>query len=344
MPLYYDKDFVWAAKYPFDKRSIDLLQSLSISMVDIIEDKPLIDEAFKEIEDAIVKGYLNYDPLANPYRKFVLFYLELLIVRAIGIPYVENRFIEAVSRNIYKDLSKEDRDVLLVLGGNLGFKYKLDPKVGNDFIGIFFTDFLKFSRRLSGKHWRIYYFPIRTGYVYIRWKMYIRLLLEAIKVKIYEMILNIEKIPDVIVEESEKFVEKISSHLPRKTISSFDIQERDINNYPPCIKYIIRNIGKGLSHPARFTLVTFLNSMGYSKEEIIQMFNVTPDFNEKVTRYQVEHILGYRGGKIRYNVPSCRKITSYNICFPDDICKSFGVLHPLKYVYIKKRGKKIKNE
>ncbi|GEM_PF-1965889 len=341
MPIVIDEDFEWAAKYPFDKKSIQLLQSLSLSINEILEDKELLKEAFKEIEDIIKKGTLEWNPIENHYRKFIIFYLELLIVRALESSYIENRFIEALSKRIYKILSREAFDVLVKLGSNLGLRYKIDQYFGDTHIGIFFIDFLRFSRRLSSRHWRIYYFPIRDGYIYVKKRQYIRLLSEAIKSKIYELILSVEKVPDYILEESKKFyIDKLSIHIPKHTSNKFDVKTKDIEIFPPCIKYALKNVGSGLSHPARFTLVTFLNAVGYTKEEIINIFNVTPDFNEKVTRYQVEHILGIRGGKIRYKVPSCRKIVSYNFCYADDTCKRFGILHPLKYVYLKKRSKR----
>ena len=47
------------------------------------------------------------------------------------------------------------------------------------------------------------------------------------------------------------------------------------------------------------------------------MFRNMPDFNEKITRYQVEHLAGLRGSGKRYRTYSCEKMKSLGLCKAD---------------------------
>jgi len=96
---------------------------------------------------------------------------------------------------------------------------------------------------------------------------------------------------------------------------------------PPCIERLIKELqhGENLSHFARFTLATFLIHAGWTTiDQIVDLFRNAPDFDEKVTRYQVEHLAGKRGGK-KYDPPSCARIRQEGLCVAD--C---GVRHPLE--------------
>jgi len=336
-----DKTFIWAVKYPFDKKSIELLASLEISLEEILSDESFLEDAKKRLKIILKEGRLTPSISRNPYRDFVIFYLQVLLVKAMGVGYVERRFIDVYSKFSSAFLSKEDEDNIRELAENLGISTELLEVNGGKYFGVPFYDFLKLSKRLSDRFWRLYYFPISNGNVLLTRKSFIRLLQEAVKIRLFEIVLSVEKIPEGISDAAQTLLEEVGDLIPKtRADHTRDFTTREVDHYPPCIKYLLANIGKGLGHSARFTLVAFLSTMGYDKEEIIQMFNVTPDFNEKMTRYQVEHIFGLRGGKTRYSVPSCRKIVSYGFCKADDICKRYTVIHPLKYVYIKKRYRK----
>ena len=89
-------------------------------------------------------------------------------------------------------------------------------------------------------------------------------------------------------------------------------------------------IGKGtnLAHTARFALVSFLLQINMSPDQVIALFNTSPDFDEEQTRYQVEHIAGSTG--TQYKPPSCATMTTYGNCpGEDELCRRVG--HPLSY-------------
>jgi DNA primase large subunit len=82
-----------------------------------------------------------------------------------------------------------------------------------------------------------------------------------------------------------------------------------------------------LVHLARFALVSFLIQINISVDQIVGLFNTSPDFDQEKTRYQVEHIAGASGTK--YKPPSCATMATYGNCpGENELCRR--IRHPLK--------------
>jgi len=101
--------------------------------------------------------------------------------------------------------------------------------------------------------------------------------------------------------------------------------------YPPCIKHAIEILEKGenLPHSGRFMLATFLLSKGQSVEEIAPLFKNAPDYNERVTLYQLNHLAGTSGSGTHYSCPSCEKLKTQNLCFAIPECDN--IINPLQF-------------
>ena len=102
---------------------------------------------------------------------------------------------------------------------------------------------------------------------------------------------------------------------------------------PPCIAAILAKIANGedISHVENFTVAAYLLNTGHSVDEVIEVFRNRSDFNEKIARYQVEHIAGLRGSRTRYRPPSCAKMRTYGLCIEDGRKCPRGVRNPLDY-------------
>lgn len=100
--------------------------------------------------------------------------------------------------------------------------------------------------------------------------------------------------------------------------------------YPPCIKHAIAVLEKGenLPHSGRFMLATFLLSRGQTIDQIAPLFKNAPDYNERITLYQLNHLAG-NSGSTKYSCPSCEKIKSQNLCFPVPMCDN--IFNPLQF-------------
>jgi len=77
--------------------------------------------------------------------------------------------------------------------------------------------------------------------------------------------------------------------------------------------------GENVPHQGRFALTTFLHTLGMSADDIMKVFSVSPDFDPRKSRYQVEHITGVISGT-EYTPPECRTMKTYGICFPRTTC------------------------
>jgi len=94
--------------------------------------------------------------------------------------------------------------------------------------------------------------------------------------------------------------------------------------FPSCIKSVYDRIaaGRPASHIGRFALTSFLLNIGMSVEDVFKFFRSVSDFNERLTRYQVEHIAGTRGSGTRYTPPNCTTLRTHGICIlPEPECK-----------------------
>ena len=101
--------------------------------------------------------------------------------------------------------------------------------------------------------------------------------------------------------------------------------------------------GENVPHMGRFALVSFLNSLKLSTNDILKIFSTAPDYEEERTRYQIEHIAG-KISSTSYTPPGCDKMRTFGICPTDemdDLCKKKR--HPLSYYKAKwsqeKKGK-----
>ncbi len=68
-------------------------------------------------------------------------------------------------------------------------------------------------------------------------------------------------------------------------------------------------------HNQRWVLAMYLKWVGFDKEKVIEFFaKHAKDYNERITRYQVEHIYAMRGSRKDYLMPSCRWMREHNMC------------------------------
>jgi DNA primase large subunit len=83
------------------------------------------------------------------------------------------------------------------------------------------------------------------------------------------------------------------------------------SGFPPCISSMIEEMAQGghLSHYRAFTLAAVLIETGHTDDEIVAYFRPNERFDERTTRYQIEHIRG-RG----YTHLTCETAQKNGIC------------------------------
>jgi DNA primase large subunit len=85
-------------------------------------------------------------------------------------------------------------------------------------------------------------------------------------------------------------------------------------------------------------MTSFLLSIGMSVDEILNLFNISPDFGVEKTLYQIKHISGSTGS--HYKPPACDTMRTYGNCIGKDrLCEK--IKHPLSYyekrIYLKNK-------
>ena len=101
--------------------------------------------------------------------------------------------------------------------------------------------------------------------------------------------------------------------------------------------------GTNLSHAGRFSLTTFLHTIGMNVSGIAELYARSPDFDPEKTMYQVEHITGRGGSGTEYNAPACAAMRTTGLCVHrDPLCER--VAHPLSYYTVRKKDQKVKGK
>lgn len=171
-------------------------------------------------------------------------------------------------------------------------------------------------------------------------------------------IVTIERIDKRLIFK-ERIKQVIKSDLPTKFNPEFNSRLKEIVNevfgeyyeafraeygditegdFPPCISVIMRKArnGENLTHPARFSLVTFCHEIGMSDDEIVNMFKSSPKFDAHTTMYQIRHITGQEGTDV-YKVPACSSMKTNGLCAAGNNKLCEKVKHPLGYYITKKK-------
>jgi len=184
--------------------------------------------------------------------------------------------------------------------------------------------------------------PDRVGICYLVDRRFERIKMEDFDWSNYES-LRIDQVKDLLVSVSGFSVPK-----PRKVVIygkrelkplPRDPAELDkCDAVPPCIRNIIQALkaSGNPDHWQRVALVLYLKWVGYSIEDIIDLFRrYASDFNERVTTYQVRYIYGLEGSKVDWVMFSCHKMKYGNDKgFPGGLCLGCGWnRNPVTYTY-----------
>ncbi len=226
------------------------------------------------------------------------------------------------------------------------FKWKLrpiqpQPNLSNYNFALDFTDYIRNAAIIQDKRWKLTNRLLSKGEVFLTTVEISRLLEEEVRRYIEQKLqVKVKSLPPSMMNRINR-LKQLFYEKRGKTSWEEIPSEVIIFAYPPCIKTLHERISSGhhLSHIGRFTLTTFLVNIGMTTENVIDLFRSLADFNERMTRYQVEHLAGLRGSRIKYIPPRCDTLRTHGVCpGMDGICR--GVRHPLAYYRRKLRSLK----
>ena len=336
-----DKDFIPdnnrdLERYPFLSEASDYIRNAQIGFEEFNqpETQYIIDAAIERI---------NYEASGNVYEKLekrykvevLTFLATLMLVKSIGIPGVLRKYslLESMraEKFLIKDLQdsqmseKQKQSLLYKVFEDL-FKMKVDIDTQNKQIfKVKVTDYLIRAAHFHEQEWKLINRRVHGGYVYLDADETVRLIRNELSVLISQRVnnMNASVIPENIKSKAEELRTKFAPHYEYRAIA--------VTDYPPCVKHALEVMARGenLPHSARVMLATYMLAVGKPVDEIVKIYENAPDFNEGITRYQVEHLAGIKGSRTKYSVPSCDKLRNENLCFATEECN--GIINPVQF-------------
>ena len=244
-----------------------------------------------------------------------------ILVSALDDVYVVRRYALAEAVRVRELLLREeDGAALEACARALGLAF---DRSGDREFRAHLTEYLKFSVFIKDMPWKLVRQPLSHGYVTMDVERASRLVQEALRRRIDDELPR--KLSPEVVQAVEPDVAPIreAARIRKDAYQAEGFGKVDLKLIPPCMHNILAQLqrGENAPHNARFAIVTFLNKIGMTSEDIMTLFAQAPDFREDLTRYQVEHITGVTSGTT-YNVPGCDNLQTFNLCYADDLCRT----------------------
>ncbi|QLH03952.1 DNA primase [Nitrosopumilus oxyclinae] len=327
------------AKYPFLADAGQYLKDQGFSLEQFGSDpdlKQLIEKAYDRIlvaaDGKIYKSDLDGDHVSKEAalpREVFSFLLAIVLLKLSGMHTLIKRFALAEARRAEKYLEKDLANISDESKNQLAIRviddlFSVQVEKSDDYFIIPVSDYLKHSINFHEREWKLINRHVENGKVYLSPHETVRLIRKELGTYINSKIIN-AKTPTMIpgFENSVNKLVSLSKKFTTYTVST--------GEYPPCIKHAIEILEKGenLPHSGRFMLATFLLSKGQTVQQIAPLFKNAPDYNPRVTLYQLNHLAGTSGSGTQYSCPSCEKLKTQSLCFAIPECDN--IINPLQF-------------
>ncbi|RLG05313.1 MAG: hypothetical protein DRN61_00975 [Thaumarchaeota archaeon] len=331
------------AKYPFLPEAREHLAKYGISLETLADPaySKVIERAKRRILDAIELGDAvgPWNISDDDFVELASFPLSIAMIAAIGDRRLARRFALAEASLAVKLLESESPewrdDVVLRIARNV---FGMDVRVERVIVGgsgydysLSLRDYLRGATAFNKPEWKLVNRIVRRGRVLVTSHELIRLMKDRIMDHILKLVERAGRIGG-LPEPVEEAVKEIRKKIPAPIELELESVKSGPETWPPCMRAILDKLmaGENVSHFANFAIASFLTNIGFEPEEIIKFYANRPDFNERIARYQVEHIAGLRGSRTKYMTPSCSTMKTNGLCVKDGVLCG-GVKNPLTY-------------
>lgn len=338
------------AAYPFLPGAESLVAEFSPSLRDLFTD-PAFERA-REIGRARIRTAAD-DPTgatgvgelahASAEESFLSFLYARLLLSSAPTLAPLRRWAVAEAKLGWSRLRTAPTEEILDVARRLD--YEMTPEDGEVRVGV--TDYLDLAAPIREGDYRLVRQSLKGGEVRLGRERAVRLLQEGVRVRLSVPIAVDESVRLLLTQSEGEFLSDLARRLPAP-VSRASGAPGPLRPelFPPCIRKMRRMLeaGENLSHAGRFALAAFLYRAGASVETIVDAYRGAPDFDEGITRYQVEHITQHEGGR-GYEPPECATLRTHGLCFregdpsaPDPAervrdprCFEPTLKHPLQY-------------
>ena len=291
------------------------------------------------------RGTTGVEELAHapPDVRYLSFLFARLALSAAPTPAALRRWAVAEAKRAHERLRSVPPADLEEVGRRLGHPFVVEQGVAR----VPVADYLQLATPIREAEFRLATQELLRGEVAVAPVRASRLLEEAVRRELAVPLPLAPELQRFVREQEHELLEEVARRLPAPVArpgGPAGPLRREW--FPPCIRRMQRVLEKGenLSHAGRFCLAAFLHRAGASFDTIVDSYRGAPDFDESVTRYQVEHITTRNGGR-GYEPPECDTLRSHGLCVregdpeaplavdraPEPICFEPTLRHPLQY-------------
>ena len=322
------------AKYPFLKETAEYMKKLNLKIEELMNPEmgQILSRAEERVENAVLS--VSVGKKRENYVEIPSFAVAIILALATKNSFIKKRYALAEAKQAFSDMQSETRERIMAIAQD--FEWNIEPNRNSEIpfeFALNFADYLRNTVHLRDTNWKLVNRILVNGKVYLNQHDVARLLQEEVRSRIEKRLdaKELPNFPEKITETAERLLDLAKERIGQEEMEGFP-KTVSQSAFPPCILALQEEVAKGhhLSHVGRFTLTSFLVSIGMPSEKVAEMFKSFSDYNERLTRYQIEHIAGERGSRTRYTPPQCSTLQTHGVCVNQDaLCR--WVRHPLAY-------------
>lgn len=338
------------ASYPFLPGASALIESFSPSVGALLQGGEF--DAARGVGRARIRAAID-DPAGGKEvqglaalsedERFLSFQFARLLLSASPGRAAIRRWAVAEAKAAGHRLLKEPEETVAEVARRLG----VEMSVERGAVRLPLPSYLRLATPIRELDFRLARQDLSNGWVQVTRTRAVRLLEEGIRMALTEPIELAPAARSAIAEAEAEFLDEVSHRVPALPERGERMQGTlRPDRFPPCIRGMKRTLedGENLSHSGRFALAAFLHKAGADLETIVDAYRGAPDFDESITRYQVDSIRRKNDGA-GYEPPDCATIRSHGLCLRDGrpgstdpslrvrdpLCFEEWLKHPLQY-------------
>lgn len=295
-------DYSFAVRYPFSQEAKAILESANVQL-----NPRAIELGLERIQKALA-GALGGSTAMHKeeqLEEIVSYAAARLILGYCRNRFITNKFAVAEAKRASHYLNQEEESALKKLEVEL----KLSSEAVQHGYWIPLPQYLRCTP--GSPPYKLINRRLQRGRVFTNYHERLRLMEEAIRVHTTQ--LKSVSNPSENVKTAAAQLKELLPKLEQQPI------RLEAGDYPSCIQQLLDDLKRheNLPHHARWYLAVYLLHRGMAIEQIVSLYSNLPDFSEKVTRYQLEHIR-----KKGYSIPTCATIKSWGLICPGCTRKS----------------------